>query len=123
MAMQQHLSTAILHPSPLPQSTSSGADGVPCRALQQARCLHRFLGGDLHPYQLEGLNWLLHAWAQKLHVVLADEMGLGKTIQTIAFLAALSYAPRSIILNSDWQPARAGPAARSIILNSDWQTA
>ena len=98
VAAQQPLSTAILHPSPLPASTSAGAEGVPCRALQQARCLHRFLGGDLHPYQLEGLNWLLHAWAQKLHVVLADEMGLGKTIQTIAFLAALSCAPRSLIL-------------------------
>ena len=50
------------------------------------------MGGELHPYQLEGLNWLLHAWAQNLHVVLADEMGLGKTIQTIAYLAALTYA-------------------------------
>lgn len=46
-------------------------------------------GGELHPYQLEGLNWLYFAWEQRKHVILADEMGLGKTIQTIAFLAAL----------------------------------
>ena len=46
-------------------------------------------GGELHPYQLEGLNWLYFAWEQHKHVILADEMGLGKTIQTIAFLAAL----------------------------------
>lgn len=46
-------------------------------------------GGSLHPYQLEGLNWLFFAWQQQKHVILADEMGLGKTIQTIAFLAAL----------------------------------
>lgn len=49
-------------------------------------------GGELHPYQLEGLNWLYFAWEQRKHVILADEMGLGKTIQTIAFLAALKYA-------------------------------
>ncbi|KAL0033469.1 hypothetical protein WJX77_010766 [Trebouxia sp. C0004] len=46
-------------------------------------------GGSLHPYQLEGLNWLYFAWEQRKHVILADEMGLGKTIQSIAFLAAL----------------------------------
>ncbi|KAL0051035.1 hypothetical protein WJX82_000961 [Trebouxia sp. C0006] len=45
--------------------------------------------GSLHPYQLEGLNWLYFAWEQHKHVILADEMGLGKTIQSIAFLAAL----------------------------------
>ena len=50
-------------------------------------------GGSLHPYQLEGLNWLYFAWEQRKHVILADEMGLGKTIQSIAFLAALKYAP------------------------------
>lgn len=48
-------------------------------------------GGSLHPYQLEGLNWLYFAWEQRKHVILADEMGLGKTIQSIAFLAALKY--------------------------------
>ncbi|KAA6426343.1 MAG: CHD3-type chromatin-remodeling factor PICKLE-like, partial [Trebouxia sp. A1-2] len=46
-------------------------------------------GGSLHPYQLEGLNWLYFAWEQRKNVILADEMGLGKTIQSIAFLAAL----------------------------------
>ena len=51
-----------------------------------------WLGGQLHPYQLEGLNWLLHAHRQGVHVTLADEMGLGKTIQTIAFVAALMCA-------------------------------
>jgi hypothetical protein len=45
--------------------------------------------GQLHPYQLEGLNWLRFAWQQHKHVILADEMGLGKTIQTIAYVASL----------------------------------
>lgn len=33
--------------------------------------------GVLHPYQLEGLNFLRFAWQQGQHVILADEMGLG----------------------------------------------
>ncbi|CAF0739922.1 unnamed protein product [Didymodactylos carnosus] len=46
-------------------------------------------GGNLHQYQLEGLNWLRFSWSQNTDVILADEMGLGKTIQTISFLQAL----------------------------------
>lgn len=46
-------------------------------------------GGQLHEYQLEGLNWLRFSWAQGTDTILADEMGLGKTIQTIAFLYSL----------------------------------
>jgi len=46
-------------------------------------------GGKLHPYQLEGLNWLRYSWANDTDTILADEMGLGKTIQTIAFLSSL----------------------------------
>nr|XP_057910751.1 chromodomain-helicase-DNA-binding protein 5 isoform X1 [Doryrhamphus excisus] len=46
-------------------------------------------GGTLHPYQLEGLNWLRFSWAQSTDTILADEMGLGKTVQTIVFLYSL----------------------------------
>ncbi|KAH9488281.1 choline dehydrogenase 5 [Bulinus truncatus] len=46
-------------------------------------------GGNLHPYQLEGLNWLRYSWANNTDTILADEMGLGKTIQTITFLYSL----------------------------------
>jgi SNF2 family DNA or RNA helicase len=46
-------------------------------------------GGTLHPYQLEGLNWLRYSWAHHIDTILADEMGLGKTIQTITFLYSL----------------------------------
>ncbi|KAG0608643.1 hypothetical protein M758_8G121700 [Ceratodon purpureus] len=47
------------------------------------------VGGSLHPYQLEGLNFLRFAWEQNKHVILADEMGLGKTIQSISLLGSL----------------------------------
>lgn len=46
-------------------------------------------GMQLHPYQLEGLNWLRYSWGNAIDTILADEMGLGKTIQTVTFLNSL----------------------------------
>ncbi|KXS22506.1 hypothetical protein M427DRAFT_130174 [Gonapodya prolifera JEL478] len=46
-------------------------------------------GNKLRPYQLEGVNWLLHCWVNRQSSILADEMGLGKTIQSIGFLHQL----------------------------------
>lgn len=46
-------------------------------------------GMELHPYQLEGINWLRYSWTHQTDTILADEMGLGKTIQTIVFLYSL----------------------------------
>lgn len=34
-----------------------------------------WLLGSLHPYQLEGLNWMIYNWQHSTHVILADEMG------------------------------------------------
>lgn len=45
----------------------------------------------LRDYQMDGLNWLIHAWTKENSVILADEMGLGKTIQTICFLYYLFH--------------------------------
>ncbi|PIO74437.1 helicase protein [Teladorsagia circumcincta] len=33
-------------------------------------------GGTLHPYQLEGINWLRHCWSNGTDAILADEMGM-----------------------------------------------
>lgn len=49
-------------------------------------------GGDLKPYQVQGLQWLVSLYNNKLNGILADEMGLGKTIQTISLLAYLYEA-------------------------------
>lgn len=46
-------------------------------------------GMALHPYQIEGINWLRYSWGQGIDTILADEMGLGKTIQTVTFLYSL----------------------------------
>ncbi|XP_057525140.1 CHD3-type chromatin-remodeling factor PICKLE-like isoform X2 [Amaranthus tricolor] len=60
------------------------------KEFQQYEQSPEFLsGGSLHPYQLEGLNFLRFSWSKQTHVILADEMGLGKTIQSIAFLTSL----------------------------------
>lgn len=57
----------------------------------------------LRDYQMEGVNWLIHAWCKHNSAILADEMGLGKTIQTIAFLSYLfhthhMYGPFILVL-------------------------
>ncbi|KAK3096752.1 hypothetical protein FSP39_002924 [Pinctada imbricata] len=53
----------------------------------------KFIGGvdnlELRDYQLDGINWLMHAWSKENSAILADEMGLGKTIQTIGYLSIL----------------------------------
>lgn len=43
--------------------------------------------GQMKPYQLEGLNWMIHLSEKGLNGILADEMGLGKTLQSISILA------------------------------------
>lgn len=48
-------------------------------------------GGTLREYQIQGLNWLISLFENKLSGILADEMGLGKTLQTISFLGYLRY--------------------------------
>ena len=55
---------------------------VPTRLSRQPSILK---GGELKPYQLDGLNWLIGLYEANINGILADEMGLGKTIQMIAF--------------------------------------
>lgn len=47
--------------------------------------------GQLREYQIQGLNWLILLYENRLSGILADEMGLGKTLQTISFLGYLRY--------------------------------
>jgi len=46
--------------------------------------------GQLKPYQLKGMNWLVSLYEKGINGILADEMGLGKTVQSIVFLAYLA---------------------------------
>ena len=67
-------------------------------------------GGTLRHYQLQGLQWMVSLYNNKLNGILADEMGLGKTIQSVAFIAYLMehkgnfgphiiVAPKAVISN------------------------
>ncbi|KAJ7623380.1 SNF2 family N-terminal domain-containing protein [Roridomyces roridus] len=50
-----------------------------------------FINGEMRPYQLQGLNWMVSLHHNGLNGILADEMGLGKTLQTISFLSYLKF--------------------------------
>jgi len=45
--------------------------------------------GEMRPYQLEGLNWMIKLFDNNINGILADEMGLGKTLQSISLLGYL----------------------------------
>lgn len=46
-------------------------------------------GGEMRPYQIQGLNWLISLNSNNINGILADEMGLGKTLQTLSLLGYL----------------------------------
>ncbi|MGI6495833.1 MAG: SNF2-related protein [Kiritimatiellia bacterium] len=48
--------------------------------------------GELRPYQLRGLSWMLFLRQWGFGACLADDMGLGKTIQALALLLAVRAA-------------------------------
>lgn len=54
------------------------------------------LHGDLRPYQVQGLSWLLFLRQYGFGACLADDMGLGKTVQIISYLLSLKANPASI---------------------------
>ena len=80
-----------------------------------------YLKGQLRPYQVEGVNWLLGLFNRNVNGILADEMGLGKTFQTIATISYLRFTygmpgphlvivPKSVLGNwlrefKKWSPA------------------
>ena len=54
---------------------------VPCR--KQPALL---AGGELKPYQLEGLQWLVSLYNNRLNGILADEMGLVRDVTVMLLL-------------------------------------
>lgn len=53
------------------------------------------LQGDLRPYQIQGLSWLLFLRKHGFGACLADDMGLGKTVQIISYLLSLEDGPKT----------------------------
>lgn len=89
-----------------------------------------YVHGELRPYQIQGLNWLISLHENNLSGILADEMGLGKTLQTISFLGFLRYhkningphiviVPKSTLDNWAREFARWTPEVRVLVLHGD----
>ena len=99
-------------------------------------------GLTLHPYQKEGVRWLINKLIHKQSAILGDQMGLGKTIQTAVFCDAAKHlgvlsgpvlivAPKSTIPNwtgelKTWCPTldcvtyTGGAAAREALRKVDF---
>ncbi|CAM4068988.1 DEAD/DEAH box helicase [Paenibacillus alkaliterrae] len=83
--------------------------------------------GELRPYQLQGVSWLLFLRRFGLGGVLADDMGLGKTIQFMAYLVyikerklqsdgpSLLICPTSVIGNWEKELERFAPSLRIML--------
>ncbi|OMF31812.1 ATP-dependent helicase [Paenibacillus sp. FSL H8-0548] len=83
--------------------------------------------GELRPYQVEGVSWLLFLRKFGLGGVLADDMGLGKTIQFMAYLVyikerklqsggpSLLICPTSVIGNWEKELERFAPSLRVML--------
>ena len=89
-----------------------------------------YVDGQLRPYQIQGLNWLISLHNNGLSGILADEMGLGKTLQTISFLGYLRYiknitgpflviAPKSTLNNWLREIKKWTPEVNALILQGD----
>ena len=61
---------------PRQEAAATGADAGAPPAARFTVTPDHLAGGQLHEYQLEGLNWLVHSWQQRQHVILADEVRL-----------------------------------------------
>ncbi|KAI5961124.1 ISW2 [Candida margitis] len=86
--------------------------------------------GTLREYQVQGLNWLISLYENRLSGILADEMGLGKTLQTISFLGYLRYVkhidgpfiiivPKSTLDNWRREFAKWTPDVNVVVLQGD----
>ncbi len=83
--------------------------------------------GELRPYQLQGVSWLLFLRRFGLGGVLADDMGLGKTIQFMAYLVYIKHmnqqtdgpslliCPTSVIGNWEKELERFAPSMRVVL--------
>ncbi|XP_061494773.1 chromodomain-helicase-DNA-binding protein 1-like [Rhineura floridana] len=86
-------------------------------------------GIHLHPYQMEGVNWLTHCYEISHGCILGDEMGLGKTCQAISLLVVLSgklnkrpfliLCPLSVLINWKEELERFSPSLSCMMYSGD----
>lgn len=89
-----------------------------------------YVHGKLREYQVQGVNWLISLYENRLSGILADEMGLGKTLQTISFLGFLRYVkgingpfivivPKSTLDNWRREFAKWTPEVNAVVLQGN----
>jgi hypothetical protein len=54
--------------------------GAAAGMLQVQKELVPLIEGELRPYQLKGIKWIISMYQNGLNGILADQMGLGKTV-------------------------------------------
>lgn len=86
------------------------------------------VGGTLHGYQLEGINWLRSKWLASMNVILADEMGLGKTIMSTGYLGSVAIEHFGSFVKGDLDESEAtsagdssGNAAAALVATSEFR--
>ncbi len=88
------------------------------------------VGGKLKEYQLQGIQWMVSLYNNRLNGILADEMGLGKTIQTLGLITYLMetkdnagpyliIVPLSTIGNWELEFAKWAPALTVVVFKGD----
>ncbi|XP_030059898.1 chromodomain-helicase-DNA-binding protein 1-like isoform X2 [Microcaecilia unicolor] len=93
-------------------------------------CACGLTGLQLRPYQLEGINWLVHCFKNYNGCILGDEMGLGKTCQTISLLLYLRgnlkrtdpfliLCPLSVLTNWKAELERFSPGLSVMVYTGD----
>lgn len=91
------------------------------------------VGGSLKEYQLQGIQWMVSLYNNRLNGILADEMGLGKTIQTLGLITYLMevkensgpyliIVPLSTMSNWELEFARWAPAVTVVVFKGDSKT-
>lgn len=60
--------------------------------LQLQHELVPLIKGELRPYQLKGIKWIISLYQNGLNGILADQMGLGKTVSISSAQPALFHS-------------------------------
>lgn len=72
---------------------------------EQARLFPSITDGQLKPYLIKGVKWLIWLWQNGLNGILEDQLGFGAVIQTLGFLAHLKenglHGPYMIVSSQD----------------------
>lgn len=113
--------------APAKRSYYNTAHAIKEEVTEQSSLL---VGGTLKEYQLQGIQWMVSLYNNRLNGILADEMGLGKTIQTIGLVTHLMekkdnagpyliIVPLSTIANWELEFAKWAPALTVVVFKGD----